>query len=436
MLKSGIQGGKMKTLFKKPERISRKSKVVVAILLIMALSLGGAKSLLAQEAYSFVFRDGESQGISVYFGNEGLNFQEASVHATNTVPLWRMFHEGLNQHLWTTDANEYRVLATRGWRQEGMALRTSRTGRPVHRLFHEGIIRHHYTADQNEIRVLRERGWNDEGPLFFCASPHVGPNEGIRLIRLFHEGALKHLHTADANEVRILTTQHGWRNEGPSFVGFPVEPTGTPTAFIQGDMRLNSAGTSGTGSHVKFTMNVLGEHAFSFGIQRDNYSIFPEHRGVPVFMTENITGSNHVYTSYIRGAYDRWFHVRVAYFLETDEIAFWVDGRFVGTEMANFTGRFVNDNAMIVAVGASARLGGESVNADFRNVTTSLRDGPPWIFYNSVGIYARMVGGTNENPNFNISGTSTLWPGLCWDTFAEMGVNNADGTAYTPVRVR
>ena len=138
------------------------------------------------------------------------------------VPLWRMFHQGLNQHLWTTCANEYRVLSTRGWRQEGIAWHTPRTGRPVHRLFHEGIVRHHYTADQNEIRVLRQRGWNDEGVLFYCASPLVRPNEGIRMIRLFHEGALKHLHTANANEVHVLTTQHGWRNEGYSFVGLPV----------------------------------------------------------------------------------------------------------------------------------------------------------------------------------------------------------------------
>ena len=140
----------------------------------------------------------------------------------DTIPLWRMFHEGINQHLWTTCLNEYNVLPRYGWRQEGIAWHTPTTGRPVHRLFHPGIIRHHYTADQNEIRVLRERGWNDEGVLFYCASPIVGPNEGVRMTRLFHEGALKHLHTADANEVRVLTTEHYWRNEGESFVGLPA----------------------------------------------------------------------------------------------------------------------------------------------------------------------------------------------------------------------
>ena len=157
------------------------------------------------------------QNVTLHYRGLSIPFQ-----VTVQIPLWRMFHEGINQHLWTTCFNEYEVLATRGWNQEGIAWYTPPTGRPVHRLFHEGIVRHHYTADQNEIRVLRERGWNDEGVLFFCANPNVRPNEGVRMTRLFHEGALKHLHTADANEVRVLTTQHGWRNEGESFVGLAV----------------------------------------------------------------------------------------------------------------------------------------------------------------------------------------------------------------------
>ena len=415
-----VEEGKMKIVTKNSKGISRKSRIVLTLLLVVALSFGGVKPILA---------DGTVSGASTLEGVT-LNFQEASTLSVGTIPLWRMFHEGLNQHLWTTSHNEYRVLATRGWRPEGIAWLTPTTGRPVHRLFHEGIIRHHYTADQNEIRVLRGRGWNDEGPLFYCASPIVGPNEGIRMTRLFHAGTLKHLHTADANEVRILTA-HGWANEGASFVGFPPPPP-MPTAYIEGYMRLNSAGTSGTGSHVKFTMNVVGEHAFSFGIQRDDYSIFPGHRGTPVFMTENITGSSHVYTAYIPAVYDRWYHVRIVYFEATDTISFYVNRNRVGTERANFAGRLVNDNALIVAVGASARLGGDSVNADFRDVRTSPRDGPPWIFYNSVGIYAHMSG-TNENPSFNIRGTSTLPPGLCWDTFWKAGFRNADGTAYTAV---
>ena len=135
------------------------------------------------------------------------------------VPLWRMYHEGIMQHLWTTCYNEYNVLVDRGWVQEGVAWYTPSTGTPVHRLFHPGVIRHHYTADQNEIRVLRERGWNDEGVLFYCASNVVGEEDRVPMTRLFHYGALKHLHTADANEVRVLVNYRDWRHEGISFYG-------------------------------------------------------------------------------------------------------------------------------------------------------------------------------------------------------------------------
>ena len=136
---------------------------------------------------------------------------------TTTIPLWRMYHRGINQHLWTTCSNEYNVLATRGWDQEGVAWMTPNAGRPVHRLFHPGIIRHHYTADQHEIRVLTaERGWQDEGVLFFCA---YGEDNGVQKQRLYHSGALKHLHTADLNEVFELQ-QQGWALEGISFYGY------------------------------------------------------------------------------------------------------------------------------------------------------------------------------------------------------------------------
>ncbi len=37
-----------------------------------------------------------------------------------TVPLYRLSYAFLPIHLWTTDAYEYAVLATRGWSQEGI----------------------------------------------------------------------------------------------------------------------------------------------------------------------------------------------------------------------------------------------------------------------------------------------------------------------------
>ena len=150
---------------------------------------------------------------------DAINSLEPVLTPPAVVPLWRMYHEGIMQHLWTTCYNEYNVLVDRGWVQEGVAWYTPSTGVPVHRLFHEGIVRHHYTADQHEISVLVQRGWNNEGVLFYCASTVVDEEDRTAMTRLFHEGALKHLHTADANEVRVLSTYHGWRIEGISFYG-------------------------------------------------------------------------------------------------------------------------------------------------------------------------------------------------------------------------
>lgn len=35
--------------------------------------------------------------------------------------VFRLYHPGLKVHLYTKDKNEYQVLATRGWQQEGTA---------------------------------------------------------------------------------------------------------------------------------------------------------------------------------------------------------------------------------------------------------------------------------------------------------------------------
>ena len=214
------------------KNIWKRSKVLLSTLLIILLSLGVVKPLWADGTYHSIYEEGETQR-DYYLGSVAANTLSENSNSEDTIPLWRMYHPGINQHLWTTCTHEYSVLSTMGWNPEGVAWNTPRTGKPVHRLFHEGIVRHHYTADQFEIRTLRERGWRDEGILFFCASSNVESNQGMRLTRLFHEGSLKHLHTADANEVAILTYWHGWRNEGMSFVGFPppvqLEPPRPPT---------------------------------------------------------------------------------------------------------------------------------------------------------------------------------------------------------------
>lgn len=144
------------------------------------------------------------------------SFQSLNAQA-ETVPLYRLYHSDLQVHLYTTDMNEYKVLGTRGWKQEGVAwLTDAHQGVPVYRLYHPGVKRHLYTKDTNEIQVLQTRGWKKE----VLAYRSYGD---IKIYRLYHKGIKKHLYTKDANEVSILQTR-GWKNEGIAFYGMKTSP--------------------------------------------------------------------------------------------------------------------------------------------------------------------------------------------------------------------
>lgn len=97
------------------------------------------------------------------------------VSGVTPVPLFRLYHPGIQQHLWTTDANEYAVLATRGWTQEGVdghILPVAVTGvtTPLYRLAYRYLPLHLWTADRNEYDVLAGRDWVQEG-----VAGHVAP---------------------------------------------------------------------------------------------------------------------------------------------------------------------------------------------------------------------------------------------------------------------
>lgn len=129
-------------------------------------------------------------------------------------PVYRLYHEGLKAHLYTTDQQENTILATRGWRQEGVSWKTGNAGgEPVYRLYHPDLKTHHYTKDQNEYTVLATRGWQQEGEAYRSAGEKA-------VYRLYHEGLKKHLYTPDENEYKILATR-GWKQEGVAWYSQP-----------------------------------------------------------------------------------------------------------------------------------------------------------------------------------------------------------------------
>ncbi|NQP17959.1 hypothetical protein HO932_11355 [Streptococcus suis] len=132
--------------------------------------------------------------------------------ATIEQALYRLYQPDLRVHLYTKDANEYAVLAGRGWRQEGEAWRfVSNQGEPVYRLYQPDLRVHLYTKDANEYAVLAGRGWRQEGEAFRS-------HGNIPVYRLYHPGLRVHLYTKDANEYTVLAGR-GWRQEGIAFYG-------------------------------------------------------------------------------------------------------------------------------------------------------------------------------------------------------------------------
>ncbi len=132
--------------------------------------------------------------------------------------LYRLYHPELRVHLYTRDANEYKVLGSRNWKQEGVAWQTSTgEGESVYRLYHSDLRVHLYTKDKNEYQVLASRGWKQEGEAYRSFG-------SLPIYRLYHPGLQRHLYTRDGNEYKVLGSR-GWKQEGIAFYGIRSDET-------------------------------------------------------------------------------------------------------------------------------------------------------------------------------------------------------------------
>ena len=151
-----------------------------------------------------------------------------SFHVSAAVPVYRLYNAANGAHLYTTDANEYRVLPSMGWTPEGekwQAVWSSDedgelTGTPVYRLLNPTNGDHHYTTDSNEYRALPGYGWRQEGIAYYSS----GALDGEPVYRIYNgyqtaNGGLgSHLWTQSANEYETLAAG-GWTKEGASIYG-------------------------------------------------------------------------------------------------------------------------------------------------------------------------------------------------------------------------
>lgn len=131
------------------------------------------------------------------------------------IPMYRLYNPYSGEHLFTKDANEYRVLPSHGWHQEGLAWTSPAEGEPVYRLYNPYSGDHHYTMDAHEYSVLPSYGCRQEGIGF-----RSDPGKGQAIYRLFNSHAKvgTHHYTLDANEYNTLPS-HGWTKEGVAWYG-------------------------------------------------------------------------------------------------------------------------------------------------------------------------------------------------------------------------
>jgi hypothetical protein len=150
----------------------------------------------------------------------------------NWTSFYRLYSPTTMEHLYTTDANEYRVLGTWGWSQEGIIGDLldgpknigGEEAAPYYRVYIPSLLQHHWTADRNEYLTLRaNRGmFNPEHIVGYIFKKQV--LNTIPLFRLYHPGLRVHHWTTDAYENQVLGTR-GWTQEG--IAGYVLKYTGT-----------------------------------------------------------------------------------------------------------------------------------------------------------------------------------------------------------------
>lgn len=90
---------------------------------------------------------------------EGVNFKEYKNADATTTPIYRIYTPKSGEHLLTSDSNEVKVLSANGWKKEGTAFHTLKTGgNEIHRLFNPkaGIGAHMVTGDTNEKKSTNQ----------------------------------------------------------------------------------------------------------------------------------------------------------------------------------------------------------------------------------------------------------------------------------------
>jgi hypothetical protein len=152
-----------------------------------------------------------------------------SINGSTLLTRYRLYHDGTKEHLYTTDTNEYSVLATRGWLAEGAIYQlypgagslNGVVAVPFYRLYNRVSLQHHWTTDANEYNVLGQGDWLREGIDGYILPSSAAGSMPVYRLYLNAFGGL-HLWTTDLNEKTVLSTR-GWVYEGVAGYVVPLQ---------------------------------------------------------------------------------------------------------------------------------------------------------------------------------------------------------------------
>ena len=143
-----------------------------------------------------------------------------------SIPRYRLYNPNDGNHHYTTSRHEYDVLDSIGWVQEGtncyvdsaVSMIDSQESIPYYRLYNPNSFEHHWTTDANEYNVLGTIGWIQEGVDGYVFAYPVTSCEP--LYRLYNPNDGLHHWTMDSHEKKVLIG-FGFIDEGIAYYVFP-----------------------------------------------------------------------------------------------------------------------------------------------------------------------------------------------------------------------
>ncbi len=134
--------------------------------------------------------------------------------ARGAVPLHRMYSASVQNHFYTTRADEQAFAAAGGYHEEGVTGRVLPDQRPgsvaLFRYDHPALGDHLYTVDRND------GGYAYFGYVFGSVTGYLFPQRvagSIPLYRMWNPSLLDHFYTADPNEAWIAAGVYGYNLE-------------------------------------------------------------------------------------------------------------------------------------------------------------------------------------------------------------------------------